>query len=224
MALDDLRVARERGKSLQKSITRVVACAEERSAFPGSRTDLIRNANDADWTWRPDIWRTAASPVGWAELPSGEMYWDAIKVFHDCDLCENALRQVPNTRSVDLAPYGLRLDVLAFSGSFLSIVVDLPEVPLAGLSKQHVVRVDADIDSERAVKTFARLNLRQGPNVETMVAEFQPDHPAVFDLGFSDVNENLVDAAWVEIIFENPAFNEILLRDFTLCRHSRAEI
>ena len=40
---------------------------------------------------------------------------------------ELTLRQIRNTRESDVAPFGLRMDVFRFDGSFLSLVIDLPE-------------------------------------------------------------------------------------------------
>ena len=222
--LDQLRLVRARGKELQKQISRVVAAADERSMFQVAGANLIRTANNADWTWRPDVWKTLATESGSAGLKSGDMFAGSAKFFHDCDLCENAVRQVQNSRSVDLAAFGLRLDFLGFTGSFFSVVLDLPASGLTGLSKQHVIRADIDIVCERNVTIFARLNLKQGPNTETLVVEIGSDIPAIFDLGYSDVSENHVDAAWLELILENPCYNEIIFRDLTLCRHPRAEI
>ncbi len=224
MPFEQLRRARARGKELQRQIAEVCAWADERSTFPNIRTNLVRSNENADWTWRPEIWRTRSVRTGAAELTSGAIFVDSIKVFHDCDLCENAIRQVQNYRSVDLAPFGLRLDVLGFTGSFFSIVLDLPQDALSGLSKQNVIRLDTDIESEQPLVAFSRLNLKQGPNVETLVAETQMDGPTVFDLGFSDISANMVESAWVELIFERPSHNEIIIRDLTLCRHPRAEI
>ena len=54
-------------------------------------------------------------------------FGDEVTVFHDCRISELTVRQVRNTREADLAPYGLRMDVFNFDGSFLSLVIDLPD-------------------------------------------------------------------------------------------------
>ena len=54
-------------------------------------------------------WRARASKTNLGE---------EVTVFHDCKISELTLRQVRNTREADLAPFGLRMDVFRFDGSF----------------------------------------------------------------------------------------------------------
>ena len=44
-----------------------------------------------------------------------------------------------------------------------------------------------------------------------------------FDLSVTRINEARVDRAWVDLIFEGPEMNQIVLRDVTLSRRPRAE-
>jgi hypothetical protein len=45
-----------------------------------------------------------------------------------------------------------------------------------------------------------------------------------FDLAYCDLNEKRIEKAWLDLIFEGPAMNQITLRDVTMCRYPRAEI
>ena len=60
------------------------------------------------------------------------MLGNEVTLFHDCEFSELTLRQLRNLREQDLAPYGLRMDVFRFDGSFLSLVVDLPTTGSTG--------------------------------------------------------------------------------------------
>ena len=73
---------------------------------------------------------------------------------------------------------------------------------------------------------FGRLNVRHGPNVEQIVREFSGSNGEFaieFDLSATRIHEARVERAWLDLIFEGPEMNEIILRDVTLSRRPRAE-
>ena len=45
-----------------------------------------------------------------------------------------------------------------------------------------------------------------------------------FDLAYTKINEKRVEKAWVDLIFEGPEMNQIVIRDLTLSRRPRAEL
>jgi len=102
----------------------------------------------------------------------------------------------------------------------MSLVLDLPDRALDGLSKAHILRMDAEVE------IFARLNIKFGPNVEQVVRElpFNSSESVVeFDLAHTEINENRLEGMWIDLIFEGPAMNEINLRDVTFSRRPRAD-
>ena len=226
MPLETLKAIQGRAKNLRKHVTRVIATAEERLTRPKSNVSSLKEMLNADWAWRPDIWRGRADMRGAASVGSGDYFGGSIKVFHDCPLSENALRQVPNTGQADLAPFGLRMDVMGFEGSFMSLVVDIPDDGLAGLTRQNLIRLMVDVDAESPAPAYARLNIKNGPNTAQMVQNMSEGsgNEAEFDLGYLDFNEAQVENAWVELIFNDVRFNQVIVRDFVLCRRQRAEL
>ncbi len=227
MDLDELRSLRVRGRDLRREIDRVLRRADGRLILPRIGADAIRAPAGADWTWRPDLWRGTVRPRGAASVATGTALGGGVKVFHDCPHREIALRQVRNTRPTDLAPFGLTVEVFHFGGGFLSVALDLPEPAIEGLRRRFIVRIDALIEAEKPLTCFARLNLRHGPNVERLVRELALDAPTQaveFDLIEANINESRISAAWVELIFEDPAQNRITLRDLTMSRRPRAEL
>ena len=115
----------------------------------------------------------------------------------------------------------------AFDGSFLSVVLDLPEESVRGLTLRHVIRLDAVVELEKPLEIFVRLNIKHGPNTEQLVREMplQSSEAFVeFDLAYSRMNERRIERAWVDLIFEGPEMNQIVLRDVTLSRRPRAEV
>jgi len=71
------------------------------------------------------------------------------------------------------------------------------------------------------------LNIKHGPNVEQIVRELPLGDEQVmveFDLAYTKVNEKRVERLWVDLIFEGPEMNQIILRDVTFSRRPRAEL
>ncbi|MEI4485002.1 DUF6478 family protein [Frigidibacter sp. MR17.14] len=230
LAPEALRGLRGRARALSRDLDRVLHVAEGRLAQPLAGAP-IEAPLGTDWTWRPEIWSGPLRPHGLAPAAARANFGAELTVFHDCPLGEISLRQTRNTRAEHVAPYGLRLDVLRFGGSFLSLVLDLPEAAVQGLRLRHVVRLAGVIEAERPVEIYARLNVRHGPNTEQIVRGL-PAGPgkgtgpvaAEFDLAYTKMNEKRVDRAWLDLIVDGPACNEIVFRDLTLGRRPRSDL
>ena len=72
-----------------------------------------------------------------------------------------------------------------------------------------------------------RLNIKHGPNVEQIVRELPLNEEEVmveFDLAYTKVNEKRIEKLWLDLIFEGPEMNQIILRDVTVSRRPRAEL
>lgn len=221
-----LRAQRDRGRQLRREIDRLLFEAQARLTRPFIGEDVIQSPLGADWAWRPELWRGPISPSGFASAGNRMQLDERTTLFHDCRDSEITLRQVRNRRSDDLAPFGLLLDALGFDGTFLSLAIDLPELE-EGLKRRHILRFSTVIEIERPVKIFGRLNIKHGPNTEQILRELSSEgseRMAEFDLGDSPLQENRVEGAWLDLIFEAPRMNAMLLRDVTLSRRLRAEL
>ena len=198
-----------------------------RLTLPAIGSNAIRKPLMSDWAWRPEIWRGPITPPGMAAVENRATFGDEATIFHDCDTSELTIRQIRNTSENDLAPFGFRMDVFRFDGSFLSVVVDLPEDAVRGLTLQHVIRMETQVEMEKPIEIFARLNVRHGPNSEQLVRELPLNDAEVmveFDLAYTKMNEKRVEKAWIDLIFEGPEMNQIVLRDLTFSRRPRAEL
>ncbi|MBY6164504.1 hypothetical protein KUW14_01480 [Pseudooceanicola nitratireducens] len=234
MPLSDLRATRARARSLRQPLDDLLHAAESRLALPVIGSNVFPLPHGTDWSWRPELWRGPIAEHGIASAPSKSRLGHEITLHHDCIRSELSLRQIRNTRAEDLAPFGLRMDVFAFDGSFLSLVVELPPEALQGLKASHLIRLTMRVELEKPLEIFARLNIKHGPNTEQIVREFPisasaPGHtPAEenmieFDLAYADLNEDRLENAWLDLIFEGPEMNQVTLRDLTLARCPRAE-
>jgi hypothetical protein len=225
--LETLRVLRSRARGLRRNLDRVIHLAEHRLALPVIGSNVMRKPMGTDWSWRPDLWKGPIPVPGYSSVPGKALICDGTTVFHDCRRSELTVRQIRNTREADIAPFGFRMDVFRFDGSFLSLVIDLPEDGARGLKLKHLLRMDVIVEMEKPLEIFARLNIKHGPNVEQIVRELPLNKEEVaveFDLAYSKLNEKRVEKLWVDLIFEGPEMNQVTLRDVTFSRRPRAEL
>ena len=227
MGLEELRDLRGRARAARRQLDRVIHVAEHRLALPVIGSNALRKPMGSDWVWRPDLWKGEIPVPGFSSVPSKQPVCEGATLFHDCRRSELTVRQVRNTREADLAPFGLRMDVFRFDGSFLSLVLDLPSESVQGLRLRHLIRLDVIVEMEKPLEIFARLNVRHGPNVEQIVRELPLAEEEVmveFDLAYTKMSEKRVEKMWIDLIFEGPKMNQIILRDVTLSRRPRADI
>jgi hypothetical protein len=225
--LETLRTLRAQSRQLRRQLDRLIRVGDARLALPVVGSNAIRTPMGTDWSWRPALWREPIAEPGMTSVPPKAVIDEGATIFHDCTVSELTARQIRNTGAADLAPFGIRLDVFRFDGSFLSLVLDLPEAATRGLKLRHLVRLDMTVELEKPLEIFARLNIKHGPNVEQIVREFPLSSDEImveFDLGYSRINEKRIERMWVDLIFEGPEMNQIILRDVTLSRRPRAEL
>ncbi|KAE9632317.1 hypothetical protein FEE96_00630 [Parasedimentitalea maritima] len=225
--LSDLRNQRNRAHQLRAHLNQLLHVAEGRLALPQIGSSYFSKPQGTDWSWRPALWRGPLPEPGISSVPSKSKLGDEVQLFHDCTYSELTLRQLRNTREQDLAPFGLRMDVFQFDGSFLSLVIELPPEAAADMTRQHLLRIDTIIETEKKQEIFARLNIKHGPNTEQLVRELPLNEQSVmveFDLAYSRLNEKRIEKIWLDLIFESPDMNQVILRDLTFSRHLRAAI
>lgn len=225
--LAGLREQRTQAKELRSALDRLIHVADGRLALPQIGSSFFPRPHGTDWSWRPELWRGPLPRPGIASAPSKSTLGEEITLFHDCTTSELTLRQLRNSREEDLAPFGLRMDVFNFDGSFLSLVVDLPVEACQGLTKQNLIRIDTIIETEKPLEIFARLNVRHGPNTEQLVQELPAGERQAtieYDMAYSNLNEKRIEKIWLDLIFEGPVMNQVTLRDLTFARHRRANI
>ena len=225
--LDEVRSMRSAARALRRNLDRVIHVAEHRLALPVIGSNVLRKPLGTDWSWRPDLWKGPIPLPGFASVQARAQICEGAVIFHDCRRSELTVRQIRNTRDLDIAPFGFRMDVFRFDGSFLSLVLELPEESARGLKLRHVIRMDVIVEMEKPLEIFARLNIKHGPNVEQIVRELPLNAAEVaveFDLAYTKINEKRVEKIWVDLIFEGPEMNQIILRDVTLTRRPRADL
>ena len=225
--LSKLRDHRARARRLQSCLNDLIAVADSRLTLPLIGTKSMRRPAGSDWSWRPQLWREPLMTPGYAAVENKTSIGPETTIFHDCKISELTVRQLRNHRDSDLAPFGVRMDVFRFDGSYLSMVIDLPEQAVQGLKKRHLLRLDTIVEMEKPLEIFARLNIKHGPNTEQLVRELplhEEDVIVEFDLAYTKLNEKRVEKMWLDLIFEGPEMNQIILRDVTFSRRPRAEL
>lgn len=185
-------------------------------------------AFNADWAWRPDVWREMIPiPYSCATQEMAELGKD-VKVFHDSSWSTDlTLHQSCDQGSESGGTFGLNLDIGACDASFVSVVIDLPAPAIRGLCQHHILHANAYIKTRTQLEAYFRLNIRHGPNKAQALYKIPHDRQkasAAFDLADIKFNPKQVDKAWVDLIFEAPRDTRITLRDLTFSRRTRAQI
>lgn len=222
-----LKRQRFQAKRLRTQLDTLISVADGRLALPVIGSNAFPKPHGTDWSWRPTVWRESLPTKGLVAVKSQEALGEEVTLFHDCAVSELTLRQLRNSREKDLAPFGVRMDVFRFDGSFLSLVIELPDAVLNGLTKNFLIRMDTIVEMEKPLEIFARLNINHGPNTEQLVRELplhEEDIMVEFDLAYSKLNEKRIEKAWVDLIFEGPEMNQVILRDVTFSRRPRAQM
>lgn len=225
-----LRNLRDEALGLRASLDRFLIRADRRAALSQAALDALHLPGGTDWRWRPGFMAAKISPRGVARPETGTRLGDGAAIWHDCAERALILEQVTNPGATDLSPFGMRLEVFGFSGSFLSIAIDLPAEALAGLTRSHVLRLEAGIVAERPINVYARLNIGHGPNIDEVTEQFHAFEPGLrsqqvieFDLAYTEMNEKRLEKIWLDLIFESPRMSAVELREVFLSRHLRAE-
>lgn len=225
--LSDLQQTRSAARQLRNVLNNLIHVADTRLALPRIGSNTFPRPKGTLWSWRPALWRGPLMQPGVAGAKSKAALGAEVALFHDCKDSELIARQLRNTKETDLAPFALKLDVMHFEGSFLSLVVNFPETAVEDLNRRQILRLSTVIETERPIEIFARLNIKHGPNTEQMVQEIPKnlDHQTLeFDLAYADINERRLESIWLDLIFENPAMNQVVIRDINFSRYPRAEL
>lgn len=221
LSLARLARLRDRLRHRRTACGAMLAEVEARLAAGQAGAAPLPRPLHADWAWRPPVWAQPLRPAGLAGARPGARLCAEIAVFHDCPLRETLLRQVPGEDPA--SPYALLIDVLGFTGSFLSLAIDLPGPALAGLGGGHIVSARLDFDAAAPVAAVARLNLRQGPEQHRLARALVPGTAVDFDLAAAGLDARAIGAGWLDIIVQDPGANRVVLRDLVLARRPRAE-
>ena len=222
----DLATQVQMARKTMRRIRDFDAAAAAKLALPRPGSTTFPRPAGTDWSWRPKPWRIACPELALAPaLPKDEMTNELV-IFHDCKSREITLRQQRNSRDIDLAPFGVTLEVFHFDGSYLSLVVEVPPSSCEGLKKTHLIRLATVVERERPTRIFARLNVKHGPNTEQILLTLPDTQEAMveFDLAYSQLIEVRAERMWIDLMIEDPAMNRITFRDLNLARYPRAEL
>ena len=183
-----------------------------------------------DWHWRPRLLCGQISPQAVVSPDNGHRLGEDAALWHDCPNRALILRQSPRPRPGQAACYAMGIEMMGNSCGFLSLALDLPDDALPGLGADRVLQLDTVMDAERPITIYARINLVQGPNTETMLRQL--GHPAEgmgarrraeFDLAYADLANRPIERAWLDLIFEQPHLNAVGINDVLVSHHRRAQ-
>lgn len=226
-----VRQLRDEALALRHHLNRFLLASELAETGAGTSVAALNLPPSTDWRWRPMVFCGTMQDGCIASPDNGQRLGDEVALWHDCPYRSLILRQQVNKRATDLAPYGLRLEVMGFGGSYLSLSMDLPDEARVGLDGHHVLRLALGVQAERPITVYGRLNVAQGPNSEVILRQLgdpvsgrASERVVEFDLGYAELSDRPVDKLWLDLIFEAPYMNAISLSDMVLSRHARANM
>ena len=225
-----LRRLRDEALGLRSSINRILLGSDPRARQSQTTLDALQLPAGTDWRWRPGFMAMPVAPRGMARPAPGSRLGEHATIWHDCPEQALILEQFASAGATDLSPFGLRLEVFGFAGSFLSLAIDLPPAGLAGLTRRHVLRLETTIATEQPLSIYGRMNIGHGPNVDEIAQKFAMIEPGAphrqvieFDLAYTETNERRLEKIWLDLIFESPRMSAVEIHELFLSRHLRAE-
>lgn len=181
----------------------------------------------SDWVWRPDAWCRRLDFEGGGLSVNGASLGPLVKLFHDGDPHAVLVHQTERSLENSDVPVEVAIEVGEFEGDFVSLVFDLPTKVVELLKRTHIVRLDVQMKNKASMQVYCRLNIRQGPNFQQVIRQFEQAGDrfvADFDLSTIELNEGRSAGGWIDLIFEKPRRNRIVVSDAILSRRPRAEI
>ncbi len=191
----------------------------------------LRVPRGTEWGWRSDA-LTAGLPFPEVVAPGNATpLLPGLTLWHDGNADALILRRVAPAPDDGAPAFALEISICGFTGGFLSLSQDFPPEGLADLTRSHVIRLCLRLSTAAPVTGYARLNISHGPNIEQVLhgltqspTETPEMQIAEFDLAYTDMSEKRLNKIWLDLIFEAPADNRIVLHDLVLSRHFRAEM
>ncbi|GHA48023.1 hypothetical protein GCM10008927_11210 [Amylibacter ulvae] len=180
-----------------------------------------------DWCKRPKTWSASQSRLPIANAEKTQKICDSVILFHDCPLGNIQLEQTTSSQNETTANFALSIKVGKFEGSYLSLVVTLPNDAIIDLSPNHILQSNLLIDCDPSMDIYARLNLQSKSGTQQIIRTFDPTdlgHLVNFDLVGHITQVRVIDKSWIDVSFDNPENQTIVLHDLTCFRRRRAAI
>jgi len=102
--LPSLRRQRQQARQLKTHLDKLIHVADERLALPMIGATGFPKPHNADWAWRPELWRGPLATPGISSIQTKSMLGNEVTLFHDCQFSELTLRQLRNRPKRTLHP------------------------------------------------------------------------------------------------------------------------
>jgi hypothetical protein len=227
LAPGDLSMMHGEMRATRNRIDALAARAETEMLARLQPDDGIDRPDQCDWAERAAPWRQKITPRGHVHPGSPHKIGGGVTLFHDAAHADLTLRQDRVPPGIRGPAFGLVIEVYRFDGSFLSLVQDLSEAAIKGLTLNHFIAVHLRVTREHPIEIYARLNVQHGPNHEQIVRQFDIRGDigrAEFDLAYTKINEKRLEKVWLDLILEGPEMNRLAIWDMVLLRAPRADI
>ncbi|GLQ35568.1 hypothetical protein GCM10007939_18510 [Amylibacter marinus] len=226
-SLSDIAELRRKARKSKAQLEAFDVFAAQRLSLPAIDSNAMRKPQRTTWAYRPGLWAAPLSSYGATSVKNKTSLNPETTIFHDSKINEITLRQIRNRNRKFLSPYALHMDVLTFGGSYLSVMLNMPSDILKNLSKDTLLRVNLLMEIQFPTDVYVRLNLQNGPNHQQVAQQIDPLEPDIaldFDLYSTDFSPENTTAVWLDILFDNPEMNQMILRDLCVFARPRPSI
>ena len=131
----------------------------------------------------------------------------------------------PDAITVGVDVYNLEAEAAGCTVSFY----EGDDTSIPGISPgNHAVNPDEDLSQRPVPNPLADgrmpINIAATEQVVRELPLNEQDVMVEFDLAYSRLNEKRIEKVWLDLIFEAPDMNQVIIRDLTFCRHRRAAL
>lgn len=221
----EMAVLERRARQLQRLTGQVMAKALAK-ALPAT-LDANSGPDHHNWAFRPDLWLGPIFPASFVQPPSPTRLCAGATLYHDAPDATLNCSQVRARDPQSVAPLAFAIETHAFTGSFASLALELPDKAWKDLSKSELIGLALRLDVTGPCKVFGRANVRHGPNTEKLVREINlaaGEDSVEFDLLYANIEMDKISGMWLDLIFESPANCQIVISDCIIVRHPRANV
>ena len=220
--LDEMVAAR---RELDKRLARIDRDLNMAALATKQSRAMIRKPARCLGSYRAGVLAQEMSPNSLVGVSGNVALHQDMRLYHDCGLKEVTLRQLAGQKKSVGAPYKLVTDVLDFDGQYMSYSLDIPTELYQGLNPDELYKVVVILRSETPMSALVRLNLELGPEVKYLEQALDLTGQSV-ELSFDPWSFDLskMSKIWVDILFNAPRYQRMVLEDFVVHRCLKPEI
>jgi hypothetical protein len=175
----------------------------------------------ADWAWRPGLWREPLSPAERLARKRRSVLKVGAVLHHDAAAGSLRLIQRAGDGATG-APFALSLEPVGLQAGFVSLALDLPDAACRGMATHQMLVATARGDLA-GIAAWLRINLVRAATTDSRTVALHPAgdvYRGAIDLYGMPQEVMPPDRIWVDLIIDPPP-HRIAIADLQLARVPR---